>query len=161
MDRIAMHIRILNIREISFIDFLKEKNEKPVGEINVRLSIKPIPELDNHTITLELGLFYYTGNKRNPHPVLDYKIATLFDVANLDELTRIKHEWLVISPELLTIMAGVSIGSLRGMLALRTQGSYYENHPLPIINISQLVANMQGTTLKETVSEPLLKFKYE
>ena len=66
-----------------------------------------------------------------------------------------------VAPELLSILVGVSIGTLRGMLVLKSADSFFGNYPLPIINITELIASLQTETVKQSSYFPFFRFRYE
>ena len=77
------------------------------------------------------------------------------------EYISIEKNRISVKPELLTIMLSVSIGSLRGMLVMRTKNSDFENYPLPLVNVTELVSKIRHPSWYENIIHPFFKFRYQ
>jgi len=91
-------------------------------------------------------------------PLLDFAVATEFEVDNFDRhfAHALDRDRMVdLPPSVLTLMLGVSIGALRGMIAQRTKGTPLESSPLPLINITSLVSRLIYADTADDYTHPL------
>ena len=156
MDRIAMQIRLVKIEELSYKNVTRQDSDirEPVL---VKLLLNVLPDVSSNTIELNVGVIYHTHSR----DLLNYEIKSTFEIGEIDAILRVRDYSVSIAPELLSILVGISIGSLRGMLVLRTKGSIFENYPLPIINVTELIASLQTETITQSSYFPFFRFKYE
>lgn len=156
MDKIAMQIRLAKIEELSYENRAgTEWNGQEPVFVKLLLNVSPVTSLK--IVELVVGVIYHTHSR----DILAYDVKSIFEIGEIDALVRVKEYSVSIAPELLSIMIGVTIGSLRGMLILKTQGTVFENYPLPIINITQLVASLQTEPITQRSYFPFFRFKYE
>ena len=156
MDKIAMQIRLLKIEELSYRDKTKlgEALQEPVF---VKLLLNILPDIGRNIIELIVGVVYHT----NSEDLLAYEIKSTFEVGEMEAVVCVRDYSVFVAPELLSILVGVSIGTLRGMLVLKSADSFFGNYPLPIINITELIASLQTETVKQSSYFPFFRFRYE
>lgn len=114
----------------------------------------------HHTVTLTVGTRYFYTRSQMRHNLLDFSIKVVFDIEPFASLAGDSEGEIEIPPRLMTLMYGVAIGALRGMLAQKLEGTVLRDYPLPLVNISELVSrHIYGTpTPEHTV--PLVDFRY-
>lgn len=151
-----MQIRLKKIEELSYKNVTKQ-NDDIQEPVLVKLLLNVLPDINKSIIELNVGVIYHTHSK----DLLSYEIKSTFEIGEIDAVVRVKDYSVSVAPELLGILVGVSIGSLRGMLILRTVGSVFENYPLPIINVTELIASLQTETMTQRSYFPFFRFKYE
>ena len=153
MDKIAMQIRLVKIEELSYRDKTKlgEALKEPVF---VKLLLNILPDIGRNIIELIVGVVYHT----NSEDLLTYEIKSTFEVGEMEAVVCVRDYSVSVAPELLV---GVSIGTLRGMLVLKSADSFFGNYPLPIINITELIASLQTETVKQSSYFPFFRFRYE
>lgn len=156
MNRIAMQIRLARIEELLYDD-KTSLCETIHDTVFVKLLLNILPDISRNIMELIVGVEYHTSSE----VLLTYKIKSIFDIKEISDVVDIRGHDLFIAPELLGILTGVSIGSLRGMLVIRTLNSAFKNFPLPIINVTELMASLQADIVKPYSYYPLFKFKYE
>lgn len=163
MDRIALQMRLMKIKEVSFeYDVTPEQFDDFGGDdVQVNISLNIVPDFENDFLELIMGVTYQDYPDKKPHKLLEYRISVLYKIADLERQVTVVDGLVSVKSELLSIMSGVAVGSLRGMLALRSVGTIFENYPLPIINITELIVNLKGDSLKNRMASPLIRFKYE
>ena len=113
-------IRLLELRESKTDSILHRwevfrYNGSPV---DVELSTDVTYERATHTVTLHLGVHYTTLRSQIRRRLLDYAIEAEF-------LLSIGH------------------GAMRGMISLRTAGTFLVHYPLPIYNMDKLIHNIE------------------
>lgn len=93
---------------------------------------------------MTLGAHYRTLRSQIMRDLLDYFIEVTFDVDDLGTLIDEADGEMLVPKGLLSLMLGIGIGALRGMLALRTSGTFLVHYPLPIISIADMIDSMDG-----------------
>ena len=116
-----------------------------------------LPDIGRNIIELIVGVVYHT----NSEDLLTYEINSTFEVGEMEAVVCVRDYSVSVAPELLSILVGVSIGTLRGMLVLKSADSFFANYQLPIINITELIASLQTETVKQSSYFPFFRFRYE
>src|SRR5699024_3863706 len=89
-----------------------------------------------------------TGFRYNRHrnfigqELLFYRIAVVYKIEKLGDFVKLENSQVTVDTRLLALLLSISIGSMRGMLALRTQNTVFKNYPLPLINVSEILTSM-------------------
>lgn len=122
------------------------------GEISVTLKSKFAgKDADSNVVTLMLGVVYSYMKGMMLHRLLRYSIAVDFELSDAGAFS-IGDTGMDIPPRLMTLMYSSAIGAMRGMLALRTAGTFLKDYPLPLINISALVCeHMSGRKVPDDI----------
>ena len=148
-------IRLLELREAKSDSVLHRwevvrYNGSPV---DVELSNDVTYERATHTVTLHLGVHYTTLRSQIRRRLLDYAIEARFQLIS-DGALEIDDDEVVISTELLRLMLSIGIGALRGMISLRTAGTFLVHYPLPIYNMDRLIQNivMAGDPIESDIA---------
>lgn len=142
-----MEIRLVRIKENSFHLQTDHKTEKilRVKDLQVGININTIPFLLKNQIKFQITIdYHYIDNTILAEPLF-YTMEIWFDVADLASFVEEKENSVLIKHELLSMLLGVSIGTIRGMMAHRCRNTVFENYPLPIINVTHLMANLQNS----------------
>ena len=77
--------------------------------------------------------------------LLFYRIAVVYKIEKLGDFVKLENSQVTVDTRLLALLLSISIGSMRGMLALRTQNTVFKNYPLPLINVSEILTSMNIT----------------
>lgn len=139
-----IQLRLIEINEISFY-------------------LNPIPVSIEHiefgkNLNLEIGFrfdvnqkadifkFYTLVNYKvleHPEPIVGIETELVFEIPNLSSVVTFESgEQLKIDNNILATLAGVCIGTTRGLLASNTKGSPIAKFPLPILNPTEILENM-------------------
>lgn len=134
------NIRIANVRELPDATSISrwEIMRYSGGEISVTLKSKFTGGVEEDIVALRLEVIYSYMRGMMRHRLLRYSIAVDFEVPDAGAFS-IDDTGMDIPPRLMTLMYSSAIGAMRGMLALRTAGTFLKDYPLPLINISALV----------------------
>ena len=145
MNNITIQIQLVKVREKRFnlqtdnsiLKILREQN------LQVGMNVLITPNLSDNQIILQITInYHYTENAVLITPLF-YIMEIWFSVIDLDRFVEEKGETILIKHELLSMLLGISIGTIRGMIAHRCQDTIFEAYPLPIINITHLRAHLQ------------------
>lgn len=113
-----------------------------------------------HSVALTVGTRYFGTRSQMRHDILDYNIRVYFEIESFDSLRTGSGNDISLPPSLMTLMYGVAIGALRGMLAQRLAGTMLEAYPLPLVNISELVSRHLYGNAPSQLTIPLEDFRY-
>lgn len=137
----------ISINEINEISFFVNPIPIPVEEINFgeNLNIKIGFEFD---IDQEIGIFKFSTSinftiQKTAEPIVGIETEIVFDIPNLSTVVKVEsNEQFQIENDFLATIAGVCIGTTRGMLAANLKGSPMAKFPLPILNPTEIIENM-------------------
>ncbi len=129
-------------------------------EIGVALRLRVEPDVRSSLVRLKLGVCYSCVHGYLRRTLLDYHIEADFEIDRLQEHVEMSGADAVLSTRLMTMMLSVTIGSLRGMLAIRTARTWLADYPLPVINISELISRLHYGSDWNADALPLVNFIY-
>lgn len=137
----------INLREINEISFYLKPIPIPIEEIKfgVNLNLGIGFRFD---VNLELGLlkFYTLVNYsiiEIKDPIVGLETEIIFEIQDLSSVVKVEiNEQLQIENNFLATLAGVCIGTTRGLLAANTKGSPMARFPLPVLNPTEILENM-------------------
>lgn len=145
MENKNIDITILEINERSFATKPLPEIDKAyiLGEnLHIVIGYAIDIKVDNELITFKLIIKYYTDDEHSP--LMEYTFDSVFNVTSIDELvTHIDDTTFEIEDGFVKTLAGVCIGTARGLISAKTQGTEWKKYPLPIINVNELVEDSQ------------------
>lgn len=161
MDKIVLQIRLMKIKEVSYSSRFtgQFKDGLTPSDIHIGLTLALRPDLAQEQLELIVGVRYYAIPACVPCDLLTYKISMRYSIAGLADYVEMKGNTSAIKPELLAMLVGWGIGSLRGMLALRTCETILDDYPLPVIPLGPLITAMQNDPLQDMALSPLFQFQ--
>lgn len=108
--------------------------------ITVNLNTSLTPNHDNGTITLVLQTTYKRPSLLQNHTMLEYTAAATFDIDHPERVLVADNDGasIHIPHHILTMMLGIAIGAMRGMMAVRLADTPLASYPLPVINVAEL-----------------------
>ena len=157
-----VNIRIAKIRELSRQNSINrwELMRYCGSKITVTLESRFHARPARHCVSLVVATRYHCMRDQLRHDLLYYGSEVFFDIEPFSSLDANDNGEMELPPRLMTIMYGVAIGALRGMLAQKVERTQLRDYPLPLINISELVScHIYGTPAPEHAI-PLIDFRY-
>lgn len=110
--------------------------------VDIEISVDFVRTPDR-SLRLQIGAHYTYLRAQVMRPLLDYVTEVVFRIPDLDDIADITDSGeMLIDPEALAMMMGIGLGALRGMVALRTEGSALEKRPIPIMSIAELITQL-------------------
>ena len=136
MEKREIEIVIKKIEEDSFSLSIPESLKESIKHDNIRMGIGFTldPEIDKDLFVVRIAIQY----KYDENVLLEYKASFTFVVKNLANLVNVKDSGLHANADFIPELLRVSIGALRGMLAIKTIGTILADDLLPIMDINQL-----------------------
>ena len=103
------------------------------------------PDGSDDTVALRLGVRYTAMRGDVMRPLLTYFIRVEFAISGVTHRALVTDSAVYLATGLLSVMLNVSIGALRGMLAIRTSGTFLSRHPLPMLSVADLLASLTAS----------------
>ena len=133
----------LSLEHIEELDFTCPAAKK---SINIGKEIIPVKFVVNIYPDVKRDYFkLITGVRYIGQELLFYRIAVVYKIEKLGDFVKLENSQVTVDTRLLALLLSISIGSMRGMLALRTQNTVFKNYPLPLINVSEILTSMNIT----------------
>jgi len=137
----------ISIKEINELSF----NQKPFP---ANLDIEKLADevaiglLFHFDVNIEAGIFKFVTQvsytlKATNTSLLEMENEIIFEIENIETVIKVVGEdKLDIKDNFLTTLAGVSIGTTRGILSSKTKGNVLSKVPLPILNPEEVLKQM-------------------
>ncbi len=149
MKETELDIRMVKVEEVESLtrlyrwEIFRLTGSASEVKVGLKVHLETIPRFQK--VKLRLCATYTRERGMVLRPLLDYVVDVEFEI---DEYQRhfgadAGHgDAFDFPPSVLTMMLGVGVGAMRGMIALRTKGTPLADKPLPLINISSLVSRL-------------------
>lgn len=124
------------LRTVSFAKI--EAAYKKTGETDLITALGFGLDIDDHTITCNTK---FSFERKKDQPFLILEIQALFEVDKSDFLTKVKQDdnSYLIAQGLATHFAVLTVGSARGVLHAKTEGTIYNQYILPTIDLKKMI----------------------
>lgn len=130
-------IKLLKVQETGFyIDsiLLESLSGKSLEGFNINFGLQIQPQTQQNILILHLTIEYqFEQNK-----ILVLKTSNSFEIDVLNEIMEFNEKNIVDKKRILPTLLGVAIGTLRGLVVAKTSGTILAEHPIPIINPTEL-----------------------
>lgn len=140
MDNLAtknIQMRLLSVEEKKFKSDLDEDLADVINDNNLKFNIgySLLPYQNNNSVVVEIAVKYLFNERE-----LLFLIASLtFKFPEFNEIFEIKDDQILEKVTIIPTMINVAIGTLRGMTASKTSGTFLRNFPLPLIDPNSLL----------------------
>lgn len=104
-----------------------------------------LPTEGRGDIMLTVVARYSASRSGLARPLISCAVKIVFKVADAPHCVMVTPDAVYLPPDLLGSMMGIGIGALRGMLALKSAGTFLSSHPLPVMSMGELISNMRGS----------------
>lgn len=127
---------LIGLKTVSFAQI--ESAYKKTGETNLISTLGFGVDTDDHMITCNAR---FSFEKKENQPFLILEAQGVFAVSKTDFSKKIKQndKSYLITKELATHFAVLTVGSARGILHAKTEGTIYNQYLLPTINIKNMI----------------------
>ena len=134
----------LSLEHIEELDFTCPAAKKSINIgkeiIPVKFVVNIYPDVKRDYFKLITGVRYIRHRNFIGQELLFYRIAVVYKIEKLGDFVKLENSQVTVE-----LLLSISIGSMRGMLALRTQNTVFKNYPLPLINVSEILTSMNIT----------------
>ena len=124
------------LRTVSFA--IIDKAYKKTGETNLMTGLGFGLDIDNHIVTCNTR---FSFEKKKDQPFLLIEIQALFEIEKDDFLNKIKQDdnIYLVAKGLAVHFAVLTIGSARGILHAKTEGTPFNEFLLPTIDVNNML----------------------
>lgn len=124
-----IRMRLVSVNEINFMmNYDSSATDDIAKDLNIGFSVgfKPLDESDQ--IDMEFGVEYSLDNDST---ILECRYNFRFEVQNLNDFIKTDNDTVTIHG-LIPHFLNVAIGTMRGILVVKTSGSPLSKYPIPI-----------------------------
>lgn len=134
--QIQIQFRLMDVKEVQFVNLA---SEWPEGEMQISNQIQFNCDTDKRTVRCSANFEY----KKNDITQLILSVQTVFEFTreSWSSLYQLNEDQWVLPAGLVQHMADITIGSARGILAIRTEEAGIPKQILPIVNPGQMLRN--------------------
>ncbi|MAZ72275.1 MAG: hypothetical protein CMC70_03920 [Flavobacteriaceae bacterium] len=127
---------LIGLRTISFA--IIEAAHKKTGAVNLASGLRFGVDIDEHTVSCKVKFAF---EKKKDQPFLLLEVQGLFEIEKEDFIQKIKQpdNSYLVSKELATHFAVLTIGAARGILHAKTEGTTFNEYLLPTIDVKQMI----------------------
>ena len=129
-----IQMRLQSISEVAYnTDMSKICDDVNPDDLQVGFANKILPDIENNVISIVFGVQYLYENEK----VLDCIYKFSFEVIDLSRYVIIDGDNITLN-HLMPHFLNVIIGTMRGILVVRTAGTLFSKYPLPILDANAL-----------------------
>jgi len=142
-DNIKM--RLDSVSELGFSinpGFLEEGTKG--SDIQLGFSTSIDPDIDKNTIALTFGVRFLTQQ----NTLLEAIYKFVFSVLDLSKLVQHNEDGSITVDHIIPHFLSVAVGTMRGVLVVKTAGTSLSKYLLPMVDVNQLCKMLSSTDKK-------------
>lgn len=134
-DIVTINARLSSVSEVSFMMSPGKLSDDTKQEVRVGFSNQIIPDVEQDIFTLIFGVRYELAGE----PILECVYRFVFEVKNLAQFIVFGEDRGSITvSSIMPHFLSVAVGTMRGILVVKTAGTNIARYPLPMVNIDNL-----------------------
>lgn len=138
-DNINIQMRLVSVGEVSFMMSPgKVGDDVSPDSMKIGFSTQIQPDVQNDIFVLLFGTRY----ELNGEVVLESIYKFVFEVKNLAQFVVFNDNQSITVNHVMPHFLSVAVGTMRGILVVKTAGTNFSNYPLPMIDVNQLNSNL-------------------
>lgn len=143
----AFDINMIGLREVKSESRLYRweiihHDAESAPEVDVQLSTHFFTTPGSNIVTLRVGANYTILRSMIRRKLLDYVAEATFELTPGAGEYEADSEEMIVSTDVVRVMLSLTIGAIRGMIAVKTADTFLARHPLPVYNLDTLIDNM-------------------
>ena len=145
MEDTPVNLSLVSVREVEGAAAINRRAIRRLGRtpVNVDLNVRAVPDFDRSLISLVVTCSYVAVIGLIRTRVLSCSVVATFEIPGLRDIIALQGEEVIVSGKVMTTMLGIAVGSLRGVVAVRTADTQLRFRPLPIIDLTALMYRLQ------------------
>lgn len=147
-QKTEIQLRLLKVQETGYLinsgvlDTISKIDASKIAiEFGVRLDFKQ----EREQLVLHLSIKYAYPIENKMKSIVELTTANHFEIKGLKDIIEVKDNKFKDSKGILPTLLGVAIGTIRGILVVKTSGTILTDFPLPIMNPTELCLNIKKT----------------
>jgi hypothetical protein len=142
MAKGIVEMRIASISEDSFEMYPGKMDENSQDkEIQIGFSTRIQTDEENNLFTLHFGIRYILSGEL----LLESIYKFVFEVKDLKSFIVIKDDKSITVDSLMPHLLNVAVGTMRGILVVKTAGTSLSKFPLPLIDANKLSISLSNS----------------
>lgn len=134
-ENINIEISLLSVNEVQFMMTLdKVIEDLNPDEIQIGFANKVEPDIATDSISIDFGVRYVLKEK----VVLECTYRYTFSVVNLSQFVTVNEDQSMTITHIMPHLLNVAVGTMRGIIVVRTACTPFAKYPLPIIDVNIL-----------------------
>tara|TARA_R110001592_G_scaffold352878_1_gene651181 strand:+ start:12734 stop:13171 length:438 start_codon:yes stop_codon:yes gene_type:complete len=127
---------LVGLKTISFATI--ESSHKKTGETNLMTGLGFGLDINDHTVTCNAK---FSFEKKKNQPFLILEVRALFEIEKNDFFNKMRQEdnSYIITKDLAIHFAVLTVGSARGILHSKTEGTHFNDYILPTIDVKSML----------------------
>ncbi len=133
--------RLQKVREIGFrMDFelLNSIPDLDINKIRIQFGFQVEQSTEENIFILNVQVVYAYPINKDEKVLVDLKTTNHYEIQDLQSLVKYSKGEFQDITGLLPTLLGISIGTLRGILLVKTTGTILADFPLPVVNATDL-----------------------
>ena len=140
-NNVNIQMRLASVSEVSFMMSPGKIGDNVNPEaIQIGFSKQIHPDIENNIFNLVFGTRY----ELEGDVVLDSLYKFEFEVKNLSQFIVFNDNQSITVNHIMPHFLSVAVGTMRGILVVKTAGTNFSKYPLPMIDANQLNANLSN-----------------
>lgn len=141
-DNVSILMRLSSVSEVSFMmSPAKLGDDVKLTDIQVGFTSQINPDIENDKFSLLFGVRYEIVGET----ILESVYQFIFDVKNLKNYIIVNEDQSITVNHLMPHFLSVAVGTMRGILVVKTAGTNFTKYPLPMIDVNVLNFNLSTT----------------
>jgi hypothetical protein len=144
-ENTVIQMKLLSVGEVRFMmspEMVKD-NTNPEA-IKIGFSNRVEPNLADGQISIVFGVRYVFGED----VILESIYRFTFAVVDVNRFVAINKDGSITIMHLMPHFISVAVGTMRGILVVKTAGTSLSQYPLPMIDVNQLSENLSTSARK-------------
>ncbi len=134
-------LTLVSVNEVPDATVINKSALRSMGNqtVNVDINARVIPDMDRSLISIVATCSFIAEVGYMRTRILVSSVVATFKVEELSKHIVKEGKEIVVEKPLMLGMLEITVGALRGVVAVRTQGTKLRNTPLPILNLEALM----------------------
>lgn len=138
-NNVSIQMRLVSVNEVSFMMSTgKLGDDVRPEDMQMGFSSQIQPDIESDMFTLVFGVRYEIAGE----VVLESLYRFVFEVKDLKQFIVFNDDKSITVDHIMPHFLSVAVGTMRGILVVKTAGTNFSKYPLPMIDVNQLNANL-------------------
>lgn len=141
-----MNVNLVSVSELQGATAINRRALRRLGgkPVNVDMNVRVIPDLSHSMISLVVSCSYIAVIGLIRTRLLVCSAVATFEVGDLESHVETSGAEVTVDGKLMSLMLGIAVGSLRGIVAVSTADTPLRYRPLPVIDLSSLMLRLSN-----------------
>ena len=140
-SNMEIQLRLIKVQEIGFfMDTAKLSSITSTDPelFNIEIGLQVLPDLTKDILDLQLIVRYLLHEDSKNIKVVELQTSNLFKIFNLSNVLSITDKELADKNNVIPTLVGIALGTLRGILVVKTAGTILNEYSIPSVSPTDL-----------------------